>query len=186
MSRGRRWTVALSVIAALAVAGGAYVVTRGWPGTSTSADASSSSAPGAGSSETPVPEPVEQTAVAPDAPNPSSGQSVATDEPIVVDTAAVPVVLSYSAWSAAERQVMAGGYVSGVIEDDGVCTLTLTQAGASVVVEGAAAPDATTTVCGGLTVPGSRLSAGTWQAVLTYASSAHTGTSGAVAVEVPA
>lgn len=182
MSRGRRWIVALSVIAALAAAGGGYVLTRGWPGTSASSDASSSGTTVA----TPTPEPAEQTAVAPDAPNPSSGQTVATDEPVVVDTEAVPVVLTYSAWSPADRQVLAGGYVTGVIEDGGVCTLTLTRNGATVVVEGAAMADATTTVCGGLSVAGSRLTAGTWQAVLSYASSTHTGASSAAAVEVPA
>jgi hypothetical protein len=53
-------------------------------------------------------------------------------------------------------------------------------------VEAPAAADATTTVCGGLAVDGSQLAAGSWQAVLTYASAAHTGTSQAVAVEVPA
>lgn len=180
MSRGRRWIVALSVIAALAAAGGGYVLTRGWPGTSASSDASGTTV------ATPTPEPAQQTPVAPDVPNPSSGQTVATDEPVVVDTEAVPVVLTYSAWSPTDREVLAGGYVSGVIEDGGVCTLTLTRDGSSVVVEGAAMADATTTVCGGLSVAGSRLTAGTWQAVLTYASSTHTGSSPAVAVEVPA
>jgi hypothetical protein len=104
----------------------------------------------------------------------------------VVETSAVPVVLTYSDWSAVDSQVLAGGYVSGVLEDDGVCTLTLTQGAASIVVEASAAADATTTVCGNLAVDGSELAAGTWQAVLTYVSAAHTGTSAAVSVEVPA
>ena len=38
MSRGRRWIVALSVIAACAAAGAGYVITRGWPGTSAAAE----------------------------------------------------------------------------------------------------------------------------------------------------
>lgn len=180
MSRGRRWIVALSVIAACAAAGAGYVITRGWPGTSAAADATSST------SATSVPTPAEQTAVAPDEPNPSSGQTVATDEPVVVETETVPVVLSYSAWSPADRQVLAGGYVTGVIEDGGVCTLTLTQGSATVTVEGPAMPDASTTVCGGLVVPGNRLAAGTWQATLAYASPTHTGTSAPAPVEVAA
>jgi|SRR5215218_6618991 len=184
MSRGRRWIVALVALAACGAAAGGYVITRGWPGTAASGDASSTSASGTTSSS--APEPVEPTAVAPDEPNPGSGQTVATDEPVVVETSAVPVVLTYSDWSAADSQVLAGGYVSGVIEDDGLCTLTMTQGAASVVVEAAASADATTTVCGGMAVDGSRLAAGTWQAVLTYASVAHTGTSSPVAVEVPA
>jgi len=183
MSRGRRWIVALSVIAACAAAGAGYVLTRGWPGTSAAAESTASSS-GTGSAPTPA----EQTAVAPDEPNPSSGQTVATDEPVVVDpdTEAVPVVLTYSAWIPADREAVAGGFVSGIIEDDGVCTLTLTQGGASVTVEAPAMPDATTTVCGGLAVPGDRLTAGTWQATLTYTSAAHRGTSASAPVEVTA
>lgn len=184
MSRGRRWIVALAVVATCAAAGAGYVITRGWPGTSAAAETTSSSTPpGSG---TVAPQTGEQTPIAPDEPNPSSGQTVATDEPVVVETSAVPVVLTYSDWSAGDGQVLAGGYVSGVLEDGGVCTLTLTQGSATVAVEAPAAADATTTVCGGLAVDGSRLGAGTWQAVLTYVSAAHTGTSPAVAVEVPA
>jgi hypothetical protein len=183
MSRGRRWIVALTVIAACAAAAGGYVLTRGWPGTSAAADTTSSSTTTTASA---TPEPVEQTAAAPDSPNPSSGVTVATDEPVVVETEAVPVVLTYSAWSPADRQVLAGGYVSGIIEDGGTCTLTLTRGSSSVTVEGPAMPDATTTVCGGLAVPGDRLSAGTWQATLSYASPTHQGTSATAAVEVAA
>ena len=181
MSRGRRWIVALVVIAACAAAGAGYVITRGWPGTSAAAESTSSTP-----ASTTVPTPAEQTAVDPDEPNPSSGQTVATDEPVVVETEAVAVVLTYSAWSAADRQVLAGGYAAGVIEDGGVCTLTLTQGGSTVTVEGPAMPDASTTVCGGLVVPGNRLTAGTWQATLTYASATHSGTSASAPVEVAA
>src|SRR5215218_6032025 len=182
MSRGRRWIVVLSVLAACAAAGAGYVITRGWPGTSAAAEPTSSS-----SGTTAAPTPAQQTAVAPDEPNPSSGQTVATDEPVVVvEAESVPVVLTYSAWSAADRSVLAGGYVSGVIEDGGVCTLTLTQGSASVTVEGQAMPDASTTVCGGLVVPGNRLTAGTWQGTLSYASPTHAGTSASAPVEVAA
>ncbi len=104
----------------------------------------------------------------------------------MVESTEVPVVLTYSEWSPGDGQVLAGGYVSGILEDDGVCTLTLTQGATSVRAEAAAAADATTTVCGNLAVDGSQLAAGTWQAVLTYTSSAHTGTSTAAAVEVAA
>lgn len=185
MSRGRRWIVALSVIAACAAAGAGYVITRGWSGTSVAAESTSASSSSATGS---APTPAEQTAVAPDEPNPSSGQTVATDEPVVIppDTEAVPVVLTYSAWVPADREAVAGGFVAGIIEDDGVCTLTLTQGGASVTVEAPAMPDATTTVCSGLVVPGDRLAAGTWQATLTYTSAAHRGTSASAPVEVTA
>jgi hypothetical protein len=180
-SKGRRWIVGIAVLAACAAAAGGYVVTRGWPGTASAADETATSV-----TASTTPAPVEQTAVAPDSPNPGSGQSVATDEPVVVETEEAPVVLTYSAWSPADREVLAGGYVTGVIEDGGTCTLTLTQGSSTVSVEGPAMPDATTTVCAGLAVSGDRLSAGTWQATLTYTSSAHRGTSAAAPVEVAA
>lgn len=175
----------LSVIAAFAAAGAGYVITRGWPDDSVAAESAAASS-GTSSAPTLAPTPGEQTAPGPDKPNPSSGQTVATDDPVVVETATVPVVLTYSAWSAADRAVLAGGYVSGVIEDGGVCTLTLTLGSASVTVQGPAMPDASTTVCGGLTVPGDRLSAGTWQATLSYASPTRSGTSAPASVEVTA
>lgn len=183
MSRGRRWIVALAVVAACAAAGTGYVITRGWPGTSQASDSTSSPS---NSAPTTVPSPTEQTAVDPDEPNPSSGQTVATDEPVVVETDTVPVVLTYTEWSPDDSAVLAGGYVSGVIEEGGVCTLTLTQNGATVTVEGPAMPDATTTVCGGLSVPGSQLSGGTWQATLSYVSAGYAGTSATAPVEVAA
>jgi hypothetical protein len=181
-SKGRRWIVGIAVLAACAAAAGGYVITRGWPGTASAADETAASVTTSAS----APAPVEPTAVAPDEPNPSSGQTVATDEPVVVETEVVPVVLTYSAWSPADRQVLAGGYVAGVIEDGGVCTLTLTNGSATVTVDGPAMPDATTTVCTGLSVPGERLSAGTWQATLAYESPTHRGTSAAAPVEVAA
>ena len=168
------------MIAACAAAGAGYVITRGWPGTSAAAESTSSN-----SATTTVSVPAEQTAVDPDEPNPSSGQTVATDEPVVVETEAVSVVLTYSAWSAADRQVLAGGYASGVIEDGGVCTLTLTQGGH----RHGRGPGHARRQHHRVRRPRRArqpATAGTWQATLTYASATHSGTSASAPVEVAA
>jgi hypothetical protein len=117
-------------------------------------------------------------------PNPRSGQTVATDAPVVVTTDEVPVVVTFYGWNAAAEQVQVGGYVSGVVEEGGTCTLTLTRGGETVAAHGSATADAATTACGELDVAGDQLSAGTWQAVLRYESPSHTGAADAVDVEV--
>ena len=117
-------------------------------------------------------------------PDPMSGQIVATDEPVVVDTREAPVAITFYGWDPETQQAQAGGYVAGVVENGGTCTLTLTKGGATAVGTSEAQADASTTVCGAVVVPGDQLSSGTWQAVLTYRSAQHVGTSGPVEVEV--
>ena len=95
------------------------------------------------------------------------------------------VVLSTASWDEATSSVQAGGYVSPAVEDGGTCTVELRQDERTVSVDGPATADASTTVCAGLTIGGSDLGPGTWEAVLRYESPAHSGTSSPVAVEVP-
>jgi len=182
----RRRAVAVLAVAAVAGAGVAAGVflTRGMPG-----QADASSAPTATSSPTPLGQEtgldeVSPTPTASIGPDPDDGQAVATDEPDVVTTAEVPVTITYFGWDPDSRAVQVAGFVGGVVEDGGVCTLTLTQGGATVSEEKRALADASTTSCGEVSVPGAELGAGTWQAVLTYSSSGHAGTSEAVDVEV--
>ena len=186
-SAKRKVAAVLAVAAVALVAAAGFGVTRGWLDLpASSAAGAATSAPttenAAGTSAPPAP-PAGSDAAAESA-NPSSGQTVATDEPVVVTGSQVPVVVTYYGWNAGERRVQVGGYVTGVVEEGGTCTLTLTKDGATVTVEGAARPDAVTTACGQLTVSGARLSAGTWQAVLSYASDSATGAAAAVPVEV--
>lgn len=118
-------------------------------------------------------------------PDPSS---VATDPPVTsapTPGAPVSVFVTHSGWNAGTRAVDASGYVAGVIESDGTCTLTLTLADRTATVSAAAQPDATTTSCGNLLVPGAQLSTGTWRAVLSYRSPQHVGASKAFEVQVP-
>jgi Na+-transporting methylmalonyl-CoA/oxaloacetate decarboxylase gamma subunit len=109
--------------------------------------------------------------------------TVATDPPVRT-TGEVTVVVTSADWDAAGAQVEATAFVSGVLEP-GTCTLTLTSGATTVTAQSPAAPDATTTTCAPVDVPRSRLSAGTWQAVVSYRSSTSEGTSSASQVVVP-
>jgi hypothetical protein len=75
--------------------------------------------------------------------------------------------------SDATGQVTAGGFVSGVIETGGTCTLSLTRGSAVVTDQTAATPDSSTTQCGDLSIAAAKLTAGTWEATLSYSSSTH-------------
>ena len=180
-------TVAFVGVAIVVVGAGAgYAVTHDWASpaaasVTTEATATSSSAAAAPTGGS------DQTAGGPrssDATQPTSGQTVATDTPVVAPSTTVSVVVTYSGWNASLKQAMAGGYVNGVIESGGTCTLTLSKAGVQVTAQGQARPDAATTACGGLTVPGAKLGAGTWQAVLSYTSATSTGSSTPVEIAV--
>ena len=182
----RRRAVAVLAVTALAgtgVAAGVFL-TRGTPG---GADASSAGAPT--SSAAPLGdetgfEDVSPTPTASIGPDPDAGAPVATDEPPVATGSEVPVTVTFHGWNPTSQEVEVGGYVEGVVEDGGVCTLTLTKGGTTVTGRADASADAATTACGAVTVPGDEVSAGTWTAVLGYASDEHSGTSDAVDVEV--
>ena len=111
---------------------------------------------------------------------------VATDPPVTRAPDADSVVMvTYAVWEPASSAVEEGSFVQGVVESGGTCTLTLTK-GETVVTESAPAePDATTTSCGGIAVQGSRLSSGTWSAVVSYESATTSGSSDVTEVAVP-
>lgn len=185
MAKRRRAVAVLAVtaVAGAGVAAGVFL-TRGTVG-----EPGASSAPTATSSPTPLGqetglEDVSPTATASIGPDPDAGQPVATDEPDVVTSDEVPVTITYYGWDPDQRAVQVAGFVGGVVEDGGVCTVTLTKGGATVSGEKPALADASTTSCGEVSVSGAELGAGTWQAVMTYTSAGHTGTSETVDVEV--
>jgi hypothetical protein len=97
----------------------------------------------------------------------------------------VSVVLSYADWDATGQQVEASGFVAEQVENDGTCTLTLTRGSVTLATNNPGQADATTTNCGLLTVPVAQLSAGTWEATLSYQSSGSRGTSQPMTVTVP-
>ena len=124
---------------------------------------------------------------------PQEGAETDPDQPVATDPPRPPAaagtgtaVIGYLYWDAAAGAVVAGGYVSPVIEDGGTCTLVLTRPGTSVSTDSAAAADATTTACAELSLPVSELSAGEWQAELRYESDTTEAVSDPLPVEVPA
>lgn len=187
--RSRRPAILLAVLTAVILLGGCSSEDAAEPGAAGSAAAGVTS-PGApaGSTEavgvpttdvTSTPPPAEPQDVATDPdPEPSSG----SDTGVVPD---VEVVTSYAGWDATSGDVAAAGYVTGVVEDGGTCTLTLSRSGQEVVVEAPGLADASTTACGGLEVAGTALAPGQWSAVLAYRSDAASGTAEPVRVDVP-
>ena len=124
--------------------------------------------------------------VNPSLPNPTN---VATDAPVATTSSAsgatASVVVTYSGWVDSPAGVEVGAYVAGVAESGGTCTLTLTAGTHSVTAEVAGEPDAASTSCPNLTVPGAKLSSGTWRAVVSYDSPSVSGKSAPVSVDVP-
>lgn len=134
-------------------------------------------------SPTVAPRPTSSTAPAPTPIEPPT--ATPTPDTVVTPTlTTVGVVTTFSGWNQSSSSVEVGGYAE-TIEPDGSCTLTLTLHNTTVTRSRTAVADASTTSCGSLTVPSSDLSAGTWQAILSYSSSHSTGRAAPVMIEVP-
>jgi hypothetical protein len=138
----------------------------GQPASTTPAAATTSRAASAGTSGT----------VGTDSPSPASTTAVSASAEVGVST-------TYAGWDDASSSVVVAGFVTGVIEEGGTCTATLTRGSQTEMSSTTASADATTTTCGDITVGG--LDSGSWQAVLSYESGAAHGTSAAVTVDVP-
>lgn len=181
--RGVVAALAVTAVAGGAVAAGVFL-TRGpdaTPETSSAAPTTSEAPLGSGAGF----EEVSPTPTASIGPDPYEGQEVATDEPVVATGEQVRVTVTYAGWEPSVGEVQVGGYVAGITEEGGTCTLSLTKDGRTVTGSKQALADASTTACGAVVVPGDELSAGTWQAVLSYRSAGHSGTSDTWDVEVP-
>ena len=174
-------TLVLLVLAAAVLAAAAVLVLNRTPdeeaAASTSSAASSTATPYASYSIG-----AEPTQVATDAPAPGVDPSPTATDPTSV--AGLDVVLTYAQYQSDTGTVQANGFVSGVIEDGGTCTLTLRRDGAEVDVRTLGSADATTTSCG-LLETGTDLTPGTWDAQLTYSSATGDGSSATGEVVVP-
>jgi hypothetical protein len=80
--------------------------------------------------------------------------------------------------------VVVSGYVTGVIEEGGACTFTITGPGASVSLKTTGEANSTTTSCGNTQTSSSGWAAGTWNVTLTYTSGNRTATSSPLAMQV--
>jgi hypothetical protein len=114
---------------------------------------------------------------------PGPEMPVATDAPREVAAGSATVALTYLQLE--DETVEAAGYVAGVVESGGTCTLTLHAGADSVSVQSPGEADATTTTCLDLSIDATELAPGSWEAVLTYESDSTSGTSPAVALKVP-
>lgn len=142
------------------------------PSSSPPTSASPSPTPtGTGSAPSPVPQP--------------SGSAPAPGGDGGAPPAPVDVVVTFAGWNATSGDVEVGGYANGVVEVDGMCTVRLTSGQTVVEATSAAFPDAASTSCGAVAVPGSQVTSGTWVALLSYASSTSAGTSVANEVTIP-
>lgn len=79
-----------------------------------------------------------------------------------------------------------GGFVTGIIEDNGDCTFTANPAsgGPSLVARTTGVANVDNTSCGSTTIPASQLASGTYDVVLTYRSDKGTVASAPLAVKV--
>jgi hypothetical protein len=175
----------LSAVLAAAVA---TVALRGGKAEPASAPSEASSAAPSASAPTDGPgstagEDTGATPVVPVSTEPTGPTTQPADAPQL--TTAV-VGLAYADWNDAELRVEAAGFVAGVVESGGTCTLQLVRDGATVTGTSTAEADATTTNCGLLAIPGDQLQAGEWQATLSYESQTAHGASRPLPIVVPA
>lgn len=77
------------------------------------------------------------------------------------------------------------GFVSGVVEEGGTCTLTLIKGSTKVTATSTAIDDVNKTTCGPISVDPSKLSSGEWDATLSYTSPTISGTSATTKLKVP-
>lgn len=151
------------------------------PGDTTTA--SSTASPSASTSTTAAAPGEYGQPVDPSAPNPTD---VATDTAVTVTPgSAATLVVTYSGWNTDTSAVEVGGFVPGISESGGSCTLTLTKGGETATATAPVDAEPSQTTCGALAVPGSELAPGTWSAVVTFDSSGSHAESAAVEVAVP-
>jgi len=120
----------------------------------------------------------------PSLPNPTS---VATDVPVPTPTGSTAsVVLTYADWEPGSSAIEVGAYVPGVVETGGTCTAVASAPGEDAVTASVTAePDAGSTSCPGLSLPGEGLTSGGWAVRVSYESATVTGTSDPATVVVP-
>lgn len=89
------------------------------------------------------------------------------------------VAVNISTYSQTSTQLKVNGFVVGVVEDGGTCTLTLTdEGGKHVSSEKNAHANATNTTCGQSIISLGSLHSGDWRVELSYSSSKAKGLSG--------
>jgi hypothetical protein len=177
-----RTVIVLFVVAIAVVAIAAFLVGPRLTGDTTSS-ASADGTGGAGGTGGAAPaEGAAATSSAPYTIKPEPTE-VATDSPVEQTGGKVDVALTFAGFDGSTGTVQANGFVAGVLEDGGTCTLTLTKGSENVTATSTGAADASTTSCG-LLETSAGIAAGTWHAVLSYSSDDAHGTSQSTEVVV--
>lgn len=186
-THSRRTLVVLASL--LAVVAVVAVAVAWWPSTSSDRKPSATANGPAGGTSSPNASSAPTSSTTRPSPTETSSASTASasKEPTPVPVSEpkpVDVVTTFAGWNTTTRALEIGGYAT-VVERAGTCTLRLSHGDQVVTRKQTASADATTVACGAFSVPGTALTAGDWQAVLTYTSSTSTGKATAVTVKVP-
>lgn len=98
----------------------------------------------------------------------------------------VPVQITIHDWNAKQGQAEVDAFVPGEVIAGGTCTLTMTQGSVHRTATHRAVTTPASTSCGLITIAGSQLGAGSWQAVVRFQAPTATGASDPVTIQVPA
>jgi hypothetical protein len=97
----------------------------------------------------------------------------------------VTLVVTYSGWNAGARTAEVDAFAPRVLATHATCTLTMSLAGVSRTASRRASVGPSSTQCGALTIAGSKLSPGSWRAIVHFSSSDVVGDSNPVTIKVP-
>lgn len=122
------------------------------------------------------------TSATPTTTSPSTSPSASP--PTTTRPATVGIHLSFYDWSAAQQVAEVGANVEDKVIRNGSCTLSMRRGSITRTASHKAIITPSATSCGVLTIPGSKLSAGAWTAVVTFTSPTATGSSGPVTITV--
>lgn len=111
-----------------------------------------------------------------DQPAPSEGQP--SESPVN------PVLSAWGQPAGPGTELHINGYIPDVVESGGSCEVALTKDNLTIKEHKTALLNAQSTSCGRITIPFTKLSVGTWDALLFYNSEAFRGKSTSIKIEV--
>lgn len=117
-------------------------------------------------------------------PGSSQDDSQSDDSSSVAKRAVVPIISAWGQPNGPGTDFAANGYIPGIVENDGMCTLTLTMSNITATVSKKSLENAQSTSCGQIAIPYNQLSRGEWNATLSYDSASSKGTSVITKVEI--
>lgn len=100
--------------------------------------------------------------------------------------AEVSATITLGAWVPAAGVLEVSGFVAGVLEQEGTCTLSVSMDTLTRTASGPASPNVADMQCGTLSIAGDALAPGSWTAVLSYSSASAKAVSEPLIIVVPA